>query len=187
MIRDLRKTFVLFILLTIIVCALLYFNNSTLIFANLPRSIILDNYCEYKKEYKRQCLDLFFELNNPDPSKFYRPPLAKVPDELYNEFTQNGDMPFYKDFYFNDVYSDADKKISEKVDIISKDTVDHYRLNSNNTRVPNYYGDWENHKLMPKYNNYIKGKIMTIIGTIAPWLEAIALDAGAGKVVTLGK
>jgi hypothetical protein len=141
--------------------------------------------CLNKKKYKNECIQLFKNLNNPDPSAFYRPPLKKVPDDLLNEFTQNGEMPIKSYLYFNDVYSDANKKFSENKDKITKKEVDSLRLDSSNKRVGNYYGDWYNHHLMPKYSNYIKNKVMTVIGTIMPWLEAIALDAGAGKVVTL--
>ena len=141
--------------------------------------------CESKrKEYINDCLNLFKELKDPDPSKFYRPPLAKPPDNLMNEFTQNGEMPITKYWYFNDVYSDANKKEDKIKEIISKSEVDSYRLKGPN-RAANYYGDWYNHQLMPKYSNYLKGKTLTVIGTIKPWLEAIALDAGASKVITL--
>jgi hypothetical protein len=141
--------------------------------------------CELRqKNYKTECLNLFKELNNPDPSKFFHPPLAKPPDNLMNEFTQNGEMPITKYWYFNDVYSDANQKEAKNKEIITKSEVDGYRLKDNN-RVANYYGDWYNHQLMPKYSNYIKGKKLTVMGTIKPWLEAIALDAGAAKVITL--
>ncbi len=130
---------------------------------------------------------MIYELSNPDPSKFYRPPLAKVPDELYNEFTQNGDMPFTSNNYFNDVYPDSDKKENKNMKIITKKEVDVFRLDKNNTRGGVTYNDRHNHELMPKYSDYIKGKLMVVIGTIRPWLEAISLDTGARKVVTLGK
>ena len=39
--------------------------------------------------------------------------------------------------------------------------------------------------MMPRYSNFIKEKSMVVLGTIKPWLEAIALDAGASKVITL--
>jgi hypothetical protein len=39
---------------------------------------------------------------------------------------------------------------------------------------------------MAKYSSdYLKDKHLAVIGTIKPWLEAIALDAGASKVTTL--
>ena len=162
-----------------------YFNSNLI--ENKTINNILENYCQFREEYKHQCLGLFIDLNNPDPSMFYRPPLRKVPDNLLAEFTQQGDMPITKDWYFNDVYSDANTNLTKKLEIINKNKVDYYRLNKNNTRINNYYFDMQNHRLMAKYSNSIKNKIMTIIGTIEPWLEAIALDAGAGKVVTLGK
>jgi hypothetical protein len=141
--------------------------------------------CESRQQiYNTECLNLFKELKNPDPSKFFRPPLAKPPDNLMNEFTQNGEMPITNYWYFNNVYSDANQKEVEKKEIISKSEVDEFRL-KDNKRVANYYGDWYNHQLMPKYSDYIKGKKLVVIGTEKPWLEAIALDAGAAKVITL--
>jgi hypothetical protein len=144
------------------------------------------NFCEFKEEYKHQCLGLFIDLNNPDQSKFYRPPLSKVPDDLLDEFTQHGEMPITNYFYFNDVYYDANTNATETIEIIKKDQVDYYRLNKDKNRNKNIYVDWENHRLMPKYSNYVKDKTMAVIGTQQPWLEAIALDTGAKKVVTLG-
>ncbi len=35
---------------------------------------------------------------------------------------------------------------------------------------------------MAQYSPLIKDKSMLVVGTIKPWLEAIALDAGASKV-----
>ena len=135
-------------------------------------------------KYKQECLDLFQELKNPDPSAFYRPPLAKPPDSLMNEFTQNGEMPIKKYWYFDDVYSDANQKVANSKQIIPKYLVDSFRL-KDNYRAENQYKDRHNHLIMPKYSNYIKNKSMIVIGTIYPWLEAIALDAGASRVVTL--
>ena len=75
--------------------------------------------CSNILNYKNACLDLFKHLNNPNPSLFHRPPLSKPPSDLLNEFTQNGDMPITKYFYFNDVYSDANEKETKLKEIIS--------------------------------------------------------------------
>jgi len=138
-----------------------------------------------RKKYKQDCMKLFKELKDPNPSQFYRPPLARPPADLFDEFTQYGDMPITKYLYINEVYSDADKDKTEKMEIVTKDIVDSYRLR-NGQRVENYYQDISNNDLMTKYSkSNIHGKTLTVIGTQKPWLEAIALDAGASKVITL--
>ncbi len=93
-------------------------------------------------------------------------------------------MPIKKYWYLNEVYSDANQQSSNNKEFISKSIVDSFRL-KNNKRAENQYNDRYNHQLMPKYSNFIKDKILVVIGTVKPWLEAIALDAGAGKVVIL--
>ena len=179
-----RKIVKFFIITFVSISLLLYLYSITF---SEKKNNIFENFCQFKEEYKQQCIGLFVHLNNPDPSMFFRPPLRKIPNDLLDEFTQHGYMPVTRDFYFDDVYTDANKNTSASIERISKEKVNFYRLRTNENRTRNYYVDWENHKLMPKYSNFIKDKTMTVIGTIDPWLEAIALDAGAKKVVTLGK
>ena len=93
-------------------------------------------------------------------------------------------MPIRRYWYFNEVYSDANQKSVNNKQIIPKSVVDSFRLKDNN-RAENQYKDRYNHQMMPKYTNFINGKSMVVLGTIKPWLEAIALDAGASKVITL--
>ena len=107
-----------------------------------------------RKKYKKECFKLFKELQNPDPKAFYRPPLGKPPDDLLNEFTQNGEMPITKYWYFNEVYSDANQKLNENKEIIPKSVVDYFRLKDNN-RAENQYKDQYNHQMMPRYSNFI--------------------------------
>jgi hypothetical protein len=101
--------------------------------------------------------------------------------ELMKAFIQNGDMPITKYWYFNDVYSDADKKQKEVKEVISKAQIDSYRAVKETKRKNNQYSDRYNQQLMTKYSENIKKKSMAVIGTQIPWLEAIALDAGASN------
>ena len=136
--------------------------------------------CELK--YKNECLKLYAELNNPDPKAFFRPPLEKIPEEMLAEFTQNGEMPVTTYWYFNNVYTDAiDTGKKEVKEIISKQEVDSLRTNVSDTRT-GHYGDNYMRRFMTKY---VKGDRVAVIGTEMPWVEAIALDAGASKIVTL--
>jgi hypothetical protein len=74
-----------------------------------------------------------------------------VPDNLLSEFTQNGEMPITRSFYFNEVYSDAtsnnNNQSNEKqpLETISKAEVDSYRMLDGKNRKGNYYGDWYSH------------------------------------------
>ncbi len=148
------------------------------------KSFLIDETCRIQIEYKKACLKLFYDLRNPDQSAFHKPPLRKPPDHLYNEFTQNGEMPITKYWYFDEAYSDASEKKSDQIETIPKAAIDHFRLNGT-TRVENVYYDRYMNRLMSKYSNSIDRKKMIVIGTRSVWLEAIALDAGVSKVITL--
>jgi hypothetical protein len=176
MASKLTKTNKLFILVLCLVLAFLYWSFvGNEYFYGIPRSL----------EYKRECLSLFKELNNPNPKQFYRPPLKEPPAELMKAFTQNGDMPITKYWYFNDVYSDSNKKDKEAKEVISKGQMDELKSTDGTSKhgYPDWYGPQS--RLMAKYSSAIRDKKAVVIGTTQPWLEATCLNAGASKVTTL--
>ncbi len=140
---------------------------------------------EERPNYKRECLNLFKELNNPDPNQLHRPPLKEPPAELMDQFTQNGDMPIAKYRYFDEVYSDADQKKGKAIEIKTKAQMDALRATdgTKDHGYPDWYGPQS--RLMAKYSYAIRGKRAAVIGTQTPWLEATCLNAGASKVTTL--
>lgn len=64
-------------------------------------------------EYESECLALFEKLRDPNKNLIFNPPLKEPPPELLDEFTQHGEMPITKFYYFNDVYSDSKGDESE--------------------------------------------------------------------------
>ena len=136
-------------------------------------------------KYKQECINLFKKLRYPNQSLIIRPPLRMPPKDLLNEFTQNGDMPITKEWYFNEVYSDSNslntsdiqkiikiKDFSNWLDKVKK----HEKLN---------YGNTELQKIMNKYSNRIQNKSILIMGTQLPWIEAISYELLASKITTL--
>ncbi len=111
--------------------------------------------------YRQSCFSLYKKLRNPDPKTLFRPPLKKgeLPQELYNAFIPNGEMAFGKDFYINEVYSDAtsvDKDKSKPVDI---EKFNIFREKVRNWK-PLVYSDTALHKKMDEYKDEIKSKSM---------------------------
>jgi hypothetical protein len=138
--------------------------------------------------YKKSCLELYAELKNPKPEDFHRPPLERPPDDLMNEFTQNGEMPIRRYYYRNDAYSDASANAPDKANqTIAKEMVDDYRrLNGTERRRKLKYKDsFLVDHMMRKYSSHLAGQTVAVIGTQEPWLEAIALDINSSKVFTL--
>ena len=70
-------------------------------------------------DYQRKCNQLFIKLRYPNQSLIIRPPPQMPPDDLMNRFTQNGDMPITKNWYFNEVYSDSNSNSKNVQEIIT--------------------------------------------------------------------
>ena len=145
--------------------------------------------CVDRKAYLVSCLKLYNELRNPNPTMVYRPPLREIPVELFEEFTQHGDMPLAELVYFNDVYNDSNSidkneifgKIAEKEvnDFVQRlETVDVY---------PAYgiYGDIYTYPTMNKFRGSLRGKSLVVVGTMFPWVEAIGVKLGMSKITSL--
>jgi len=90
----------LFLCILIISAIYLYNNNNSKL-----KTEISTSKCN---AYKKECIRLFKKLRFPNETLIIRPPLHMPPKYLLDEFTQNGEMPITKEFYFNEVYSDAD-------------------------------------------------------------------------------
>lgn len=141
--------------------------------------------CKINKEkYERDCLNLLNDLRNPNPNMFFNPPLDQIPNSMFNDFTQFGEMPLSKLWYFNEPYYDWSSNYSVKKEIITKSEVSYFRTNDGKKRPENNYGDWYNHYYLRKYSKNIRNKTFLVFGSIKPWLEAIALDNQASKVFT---
>ena len=137
-----------------------------------------------REKYEFECFDLFNDLRNPNPNMFFNPPLDQIPNSMFNEFPQFGEMPLSKLWYFNEPYYDLSNNYSIEKEIITKSQIDYFRTNDGKKRPENNYGDWYNHYFLRKYSKNIRNKNFLVFGSIKPWLEAIALDNQASKVYT---
>jgi hypothetical protein len=137
-----------------------------------------------KTVYRDKCMQLFKKINTPNMSLFFRPPLNKPPDDMFDEFTQHGQMPITKYLYVNEVYADSknDEKNTQKV--ITRAELDMYRDKVRRGEALGY-NDKVLSELMGSYRQMLEAKTITVVGTQLPWVEAIALEVGASKITTL--
>jgi len=161
---------------------LLYLFNS-IFFRNYEMKINKADKCY---EYKNECIRLFHKIRYPKNGTIFRPPLKEIPKELYEEFTQNGFMPLRKKWYINEAYADASSvfDIDTKKTIVRKSEIDMWR-DKVKKKVALNYGNTELQNIMFKYSNKLQGQNVAIIGTQLPWIEAISLEIGMGKITTL--
>lgn len=105
-------------------------------------------------------------------------PPDRIPDELLNDFTLNGEIP-YSYTYYDGTYSSDDPIIYKK------EEVNHY-LNNALNRIPGYYGgtDIALYELMDAYSAHFQNKTVGIIGSVKPLYEGIILAYG-GHPVTI--
>jgi len=135
-------------------------------------------------QYRNNCLNLFKKLRYPNKTLIIRPPLKMPPDDLLNEFIQNGEMPITNYWYSNDVYSDSNSDSKSLPVIISgKEFSGWLDLVKNNK--PLNYGNQCLQTTMTNYSDQIKEKSIVVIGTQLPWIEAIAYHLSASKITTL--
>jgi hypothetical protein len=183
-----NKKLILLILLVCCIAFLFYVNSIYPTFDRSFKKILSPD--ETSKTtphdaYRKNCIELYTELRNPKPDSIHRPPLKEPPAHLMDEFTQNGDMPITKYWYFDMVYSDSNAKNTGVREIISKESVEKYRLSYGKNRAGFTYDDsFLLEQIMHKYSHFISRKTIAVIGTENPWVEAIALDTNSSKVYT---
>jgi hypothetical protein len=125
-----KLIFLIFLVFSVVITLRLYYQQLSLFFKNIPWYIEnRETTPREKKPYINECLDLYEDLKNPNQSNFHRPVLRKPPLHLMNEFTQNGEMPITRYWYFNAPYVDA-KNINKTVYryIYPKEYIDRFRL-----------------------------------------------------------
>lgn len=151
-----RNTHVIFgIFIAIIVFVILIFYGSM----SSPNSEIIENKQSTKAtikqgksessdpDYTRKCIQLYKKLRNPDKNLFFVPPLKEPPKEMLDEFTQNGQMPMRKLWYFNEVYSDSQGDSTSAKRVINEEVG--YWLDRVRAKQPiGQYGDLSLSELM---------------------------------------
>jgi len=190
------KTFCLLVLVVFLILFTLAIRQNY--FETTYLQAILNRIPQYENReclnYQQKCNRLFIKLRYPNQSLIIRPPLKMPPADLMDRFTQNGDMPLTKEFYFNDVYSDSDSGLDLNLKNETKNTQQvttsefNQLVKNIENKIPvGWYGrsSLDLEAIMSKYANKIKSKSMVVIGTIMPWVEAIAYHLTSSQITTL--
>lgn len=136
-----------------------------------------------RQTYEHECIQLYERLRNPSPSLYFNPPIKRPPSDMYDRFTQNGLMPIKKWWYINDLYSDS-KGDARAIKDVSMDDFNYWRKRvRKNKRL--HYHDKTLNDLMHIFDHEIVNKSITVIGTVQPWIEAIAYELNASEITTL--
>lgn len=107
--------------------------------------------------------------------KLLAPPPSSIPEELWKDFTLNGQIPVWN-YYFDGTYSTP--KVYTKTDY------DAY-IQKSLRREVHYYGETDTflYQALDEMANEIRGKEVGVIGSVDPWYEGILLSYGAKPVV----
>lgn len=115
-----------------------------------------------------------------------------IPENLYNEFTLNNQIPVV-DYFFPDGVSISNANWTPE---LIKKYIDTYTLHNvlTNNKVYDYSSDehcrYHNGAIfnliaMMKYKSHIVNKNVAVIGSFRPWLEAMIINMGAKSVTTV--
>lgn len=134
----------------------------------------------YKLSFMKSKISNISQKNTSEPPR-------QIPSELYNGFTMNGTIDII-DWYCDD--SNNSIKIPVWSNQAIQGFIDHYtfsRVKSQDsiTNEP-YPGCSKLHvEACEKYSENIKNKSIAVIGSMAPWIEAILINAGAKSITTV--
>jgi hypothetical protein len=154
---------------------------------SLPPSLADDEHV-----YRIKCQRLYKKLRSPNMSLYFWPPLKQPPAHLLDEFTQHGQMPIKLWTYINEAYVDSKGDLrrseandeEEKQRVIKSETIEKLRRRVRND-APLNYEDRVLNKLMHQFKSCLTNKSLMVLGTQIPWIEAIGLEVGCSRVVTL--
>lgn len=162
-------------------------NHKSPAYFSLPPSLADDDHV-----YRKKCQRLYKKLRSPNMSLYFRPPLKQPPAHLLDEFTQHGQMPIKSWTYINEAYADSkggdlrhsEVNDEEKQRVIKSETIEKWRRRVRND-APLNYEDRVLNKLMHQFRPCLANKSLMVVGTQIPWIEAIGLEVGCSRVVTL--
>jgi hypothetical protein len=137
---------------------------------------------EDNEEYLGSCIDLFKRIR--ENRNIHSPPLRVPPKEMKYLFEKNGQMPITSLEYIDEVYKDSNGQASEKIPVITNEDL---------SLVNDYVEDHENTGHGPKvikqqmllYNDSLVDSHVLVLGSEQPWVEMIALNLKASKIITL--
>ena len=109
------------------------------------------------------------------------------PADLMNRFTQNGDMPITRKFYFNEVYSDSNSNSKNIQENITASQFADLLKKVEKKEAIGWYGQssFSLEAIMNKHLSKVKNKSLVVIGTQMPWVEAIGYRLLASQITTL--
>jgi len=127
------------------------------------------------------CPNLMQRMRDMKPSTNWPPP-QQVPNELERYFTQFGSMPVEKNNYWAQRYAGG----SAFSNNWTPELLRQLRLNNKLGMVVGNYLKRDERVLARAFKQFpIEGKLGIILGSETPWVEAIALNAGAGHLITI--
>ena len=104
-----------------------------------------------KSDYHKHCISLYKKLRYPDPNLIIRPPVKEIPSEMFDDFTDHGDMTLKDGLYFNDAYSDSSSDDPSKISrIIDNKTIEAHFYQVKNNEALGGYADKNFNKVMHK-------------------------------------
>ncbi|XP_013391430.1 uncharacterized protein LOC106159650 [Lingula anatina] len=129
-----------------------------------------------KKEFN--CHSLLVRMKVP-PGKVYDPPLRTPPPGLMSAFTQNGALQL-KHFYFKYAKKAFQTSFSSK---LMANMID---MDKRNVMLGSYeYMSAGFKHVLKAFENELKGKRVTVIGTQVPWVEVMLLNTGVTNVTAV--
>ncbi|CAH1779856.1 unnamed protein product, partial [Owenia fusiformis] len=106
-------------------------------------------------------------------------PPKRIPDEMFDAFTQNGALLIRKYWYINNTGTNKPQQT------FTANAIEQLIQDDRDGMIIGGYGVPEPKKAIAKYIDAIKNNYGVVIGSVSPWLEALALSAGAKHITTL--
>ena len=125
------------------------------------------------------CANIFYRIAH-SPYPVIRPPPRRPPSELISDYTINDQCPISHFEYYDN--SSPAKKLRTRFSANMFQTL----LRLDNVTNINHYKD--KNVLKPaliKYKHIIQGKRVAVVGTLDPWAEAMLVNLGASRVITI--
>lgn len=183
-----NQKFILISAISVLIVIYALFNFTKLSYDNLKfQKEENDNSFEKankRLDYYKRCIALYTKLRYPPKDMIIKPPIQEIPAEMMDDFTDKGQLPLKRYWYFDEAYSDSSSDDKTKVGLISDGHMQNL-LEKVRRKEPLGYSDKNLNEIVHSYANDVKGKTMVVVGTANPWVEAIALDTGASFVTTL--
>lgn len=127
------------------------------------------------------CTSIMLRSYLEKPATQWPPPTAPAPEDMA-AFTQNGLMPIREQLYFAQRYAGGDAMENTW----TQKMVDELQKKARRGEQIGWYGIGdENHIRHSMRNHPVTGLKGAVLGSEAPWLEALVLDAGAAHITTI--